>query len=52
MVSYMIRSKKDLVNKIIPFFDTYKLRGLKKVKYERWREKLLKKFYEKRTNNM
>jgi acetyltransferase-like isoleucine patch superfamily enzyme len=41
MTVFTIRSLPELITKVIPFFDTWKLRGLKRVKYRHWRENVL-----------
>jgi len=41
MIVFTIRSIPELIMKVIPFFDTWKLRGLKRIKYRHWRERLL-----------
>lgn len=41
-IIYTIGDKETLLNKVIPFFDTFELRGFKRIKYQRWREEYLK----------
>ena len=49
-VIYMVRNIKDIQNVIIPFFDVFKLRGLKYIKYRRWRERFLDNYPAKEIN--
>jgi acetyltransferase-like isoleucine patch superfamily enzyme len=44
METFTIGDIKGLTERVVPFFDTYPLKGLKMVKYKRWREDLLDYF--------
>ena len=37
-VMYIVRKRSDLVDRIIPFFDTYPVRGRKRENYELWKQ--------------
>jgi len=39
-VMYIVRKRSDLLDHVIPFFDTYPLRGRKRENYELWKQVL------------